>query len=138
MSLHLTHPLELGDAFRLGDPAHLDDGVRFIDWQIKNGASRGTEGLGDAEHATRGIDRGFLRTTGVRLHNQQQGFMPIVDPDDPRSDEAQIQAAIDEAVPADVLTTALFKRFRSRQDAPFADRALSAMRKMFGGHVEPK
>ncbi len=49
-----------------------------------------------------------------------------------------VQAAIDEAVPADVLTTALFKRFRSRQEAPFADRALSAMRKMFGGHVEPE
>ena len=48
-----------------------------------------------------------------------------------------VQAAIDEAVPADVLTTALFKRFRSRQQAPFADKALSAMRKMFGGHVEP-
>lgn len=48
-----------------------------------------------------------------------------------------VQAAIDESVPAEVLTTALFKRFRSRQNASFAERALSAMRKMFGGHVEP-
>jgi 6-phosphogluconate dehydrogenase len=48
-----------------------------------------------------------------------------------------VLAAVEEAVPADVLTTALYKRFRSRQEAPFADKALSAMRKMFGGHVEP-
>ncbi len=47
-----------------------------------------------------------------------------------------VQAAVEEAVPADVLTSALFKRFRSRQDSPFADRILSAMRKQFGGHVE--
>jgi 6-phosphogluconate dehydrogenase len=47
-----------------------------------------------------------------------------------------IQAAIDEAVPADVLAAALFVRFRSRQDHTFAEKVLSAMRKMFGGHVE--
>ena len=45
-------------------------------------------------------------------------------------------AAIDEGVPADVLTTALYERFRSRGEADFADRLLSAMRKQFGGHVE--
>ena len=49
-----------------------------------------------------------------------------------------VQAAIDEAVPAEVLTAALFARFRSRQDHTFAERVLSAMRKKFGGHVEPK
>jgi 6-phosphogluconate dehydrogenase len=48
-----------------------------------------------------------------------------------------IQAAIEEAVPATVLATALFARFRSRQQPSFADRMLSAMRKQFGGHVEP-
>jgi 6-phosphogluconate dehydrogenase len=48
-----------------------------------------------------------------------------------------VQAAVDQAVPADVLTSALFKRFRSRQEQPFADKVLSAMRKQFGGHVEP-
>jgi 6-phosphogluconate dehydrogenase len=47
-----------------------------------------------------------------------------------------IQAAIDEAVPADVLAAALFVRFRSRQDHTYAEKVLSAMRKMFGGHVE--
>jgi 6-phosphogluconate dehydrogenase len=49
-----------------------------------------------------------------------------------------IQAAIDEAVPADVLTAALYVRFRSRQEHTFAEKMLSAMRQKFGGHVEPK
>jgi 6-phosphogluconate dehydrogenase len=49
-----------------------------------------------------------------------------------------IEAAIAEAVPADVLTAALYVRFRSRQQHTFAEKMLSAMRKQFGGHVEPK
>ncbi|MEQ1646982.1 MAG: phosphogluconate dehydrogenase (NAD(+)-dependent, decarboxylating) [Hyphomicrobiaceae bacterium] len=49
-----------------------------------------------------------------------------------------VQAAIDEAVPAEVLTSALYTRFRSRQDHTYAEKVLSAMRKGFGGHVEPK
>ena len=48
-----------------------------------------------------------------------------------------IQAAIDEAVPVDVLSAALFTRFRSRQQHTFAEKVLSAMRQKFGGHVEP-
>jgi 6-phosphogluconate dehydrogenase len=47
-----------------------------------------------------------------------------------------IQAAIDEAVPADVLAASLFTRFRSRQEHTFAEKVLSAMRHKFGGHVE--
>jgi 6-phosphogluconate dehydrogenase len=47
-----------------------------------------------------------------------------------------VQAAIDEAVPADVLTAALYTRFRSRQEHTFAEKVLSAMRNKFGGHVE--
>jgi len=47
-----------------------------------------------------------------------------------------IKAAIDEAVPAPVLTTALYERFSSRGEAEFADRLLSAMRFQFGGHLE--
>jgi 6-phosphogluconate dehydrogenase len=47
-----------------------------------------------------------------------------------------IQAAIDEAVPAHVLTTALYQRFASRGEATYADKVTSAMRKEFGGHVE--
>ncbi len=49
-----------------------------------------------------------------------------------------IMAAIEEAVPADVLSAALYTRFRSRVDHTFAEKLLSAMRKQFGGHVEPK
>ncbi len=47
-----------------------------------------------------------------------------------------IQAAIEEAVPADVLTSALYTRFRSRQEHTFAEKMLSAMRFGFGGHIE--
>ncbi len=46
-------------------------------------------------------------------------------------------AAIEEAVPADVLFASLSARFRSRQDHTFGEKLLSAMRKQFGGHVEP-
>jgi len=48
-----------------------------------------------------------------------------------------VQAAIDEAVPAEVLTAALYARFRSRQEHTFAEKMLSAMRHGFGGHREP-
>jgi 6-phosphogluconate dehydrogenase len=47
-----------------------------------------------------------------------------------------IQAALEEAVPADVLTAALYVRFRSRQEHTFTEKMLSAMRKQFGGHIE--
>ena len=47
-----------------------------------------------------------------------------------------IQAAIEEATSAEVLTAALFARFRSRQEHTFAEKMLSAMRNKFGGHVE--
>jgi len=47
-----------------------------------------------------------------------------------------IEAAIEEAVPTPVLASALFARFRSREQNTYADRLLSAMRFGFGGHVE--
>jgi 6-phosphogluconate dehydrogenase len=47
-----------------------------------------------------------------------------------------INAAIDEAVPAHVLTAALYERFSSRGEAEFADKLMSAMRYEFGGHLE--
>ena len=47
-----------------------------------------------------------------------------------------LMAAIEQAVPADVLAMSLFTRFRSRQDFTFAEKVLSAMRHQFGGHVE--
>ena len=47
-----------------------------------------------------------------------------------------VAAAIEESVPADVITTALYTRFRSRQEHTFAEKMLSALRAQFGGHVE--
>src|SRR3989442_1366765 len=47
-----------------------------------------------------------------------------------------IMAALEEAVPCDVLAASLFARFRSRRDHTFAEKVLSAMRHKFGGHVE--
>jgi 6-phosphogluconate dehydrogenase len=49
-----------------------------------------------------------------------------------------VQAAVESATPADVLTASLYTRFRSRQDHTFAEKVLSAMRKGFGGHQEKK
>ncbi len=49
-----------------------------------------------------------------------------------------VLASIEEGVPAYVLTTALLERFSSRGEGLFADKALSAMRKQFGGHDEKK
>ena len=49
-----------------------------------------------------------------------------------------VMAAIEEAVPADVLSAALYTRFRSCRDHTFAEKILTAMRKGFGAHVEPK
>src|SRR5262249_44383911 len=49
-----------------------------------------------------------------------------------------VQAAIDEAVPAEVISAALYTRFRSRQEHTVAEKMLSAMRQKFGGHMEPQ
>jgi 6-phosphogluconate dehydrogenase len=47
-----------------------------------------------------------------------------------------VQAAVEEAIPAPVISAALYARFRSRQDHGFGERLLSAMRRQFGGHAE--
>jgi 6-phosphogluconate dehydrogenase len=47
-----------------------------------------------------------------------------------------VQTAVEEAVPADVLSASLYARFRSRQEHTYAEKLLSAMRQQFGGHVE--
>ena len=49
-----------------------------------------------------------------------------------------VNAAIEEAVPAEVLSAALFRRFRSRENSPFSEKLLSAMRHQFGGHIEQR
>ncbi|MEQ1893817.1 MAG: phosphogluconate dehydrogenase (NAD(+)-dependent, decarboxylating) [Planctomycetota bacterium] len=60
-----------------------------------------------------------------------EGFVP-----DSGEGRWTVQAALEEAVPADVLTAALYTRFRSRQTHTFAEKLLSAMRAKFGGHSE--
>jgi 6-phosphogluconate dehydrogenase len=65
-----------------------------------------------------------------------EGFSGVVE--DSGEGRWTIEAAIEEAVPADVLAASLFTRFRSRQDHTFAEKVLSAMRLGFGGHTEKK
>jgi len=63
---------------------------------------------------------------------EYSGFVP-----DSGEGRWTIQAAVDEAVPVNVLSAALFTRFRSREEHSFAEKVLSAMRQKFGGHLEP-
>ncbi|WP_184519694.1 phosphogluconate dehydrogenase (NAD(+)-dependent, decarboxylating) [Muricoccus pecuniae] len=65
-----------------------------------------------------------------------EGFSGHVD--DSGEGRWTIEAAIEQAVPANVLAASLFARFRSRQDHTYGDKILSAMRFGFGGHLEPK
>jgi len=65
---------------------------------------------------------------------QLAGYTGVVD--DSGEGRWTVQAAVDTAVSAPVLTAALYARFRSRQDHTFAEKLLSALRRQFGGHVE--
>ena len=67
---------------------------------------------------------------------QLEGFSGFVE--DSGEGRWTIEAAIEQAVPAEVLSSALYARFRSRREHGFGDRLLSAMRFGFGGHVEQK
>ncbi len=75
-----------------------------------------------------------LSATALLKDSQLTGFSGFVQ--DSGEGRWTIEAAIEEAVPASVLTAALFARFRSRQDHTFGDKMLSAMRFGFGGHIE--
>ena len=76
-----------------------------------------------------------LTASALTGDNHLDRFSGVVD--DSGEGRWTIEAAVDEAVPADVLAAALFTRFRSRQDHTFAEKVLSAMRMGFGGHAEP-
>src|SRR6476469_7849532 len=78
------------------------------------------------------LDLTSIALTGDAKLDQYTGFVQA-------SGEGRwtIEAAIAEAVPATVLSAALYARFRSRQEHTFADKLLSAMRHGFGGHQEP-
>ncbi len=77
-----------------------------------------------------------LTASALAADPKLAGFEGVVE--DSGEGRWTVQAAIDEAVPADVLSAALYTRFRSRREHTFAEKILSAMRKGFGAHVEPK
>jgi 6-phosphogluconate dehydrogenase len=77
-----------------------------------------------------------LAAIALRQDPQLEGFTGTVG--DSGEGRWTVAAAIAEDVPADVLTTALFARFRSRRDHTFAEKLLSALRAQFGGHAEPR
>jgi len=76
-----------------------------------------------------------LSAQALAQDSQLDGFSGSVN--DSGEGRWTIEAAIEEAVPVDVLAAALFTRFRSRQEHTFAEKMLSAMRLGFGGHLEP-
>jgi 6-phosphogluconate dehydrogenase len=84
------------------------------------------------------ISSWLLDLTSLALASDPKldGFSGVVE--DSGEGRWTVMAAIEEAVPANVISAALYARFRSRDDHGFADRLLSAMRKEFGGHIEPK
>ena len=77
-----------------------------------------------------------LTASALAADGKLDGFEGVVE--DSGEGRWTLMAAIEEAVPADVLSAALYTRFRSRQNHTFAEKILSAMRKGFGAHVEPK
>jgi 6-phosphogluconate dehydrogenase len=77
-----------------------------------------------------------LTASALASDPQLSGFEGVVE--DSGEGRWTVMAAIEEAVPADVLSAALYTRFRSRRDHTFAEKILSAMRKGFGAHVEPR
>jgi 6-phosphogluconate dehydrogenase len=77
-----------------------------------------------------------LTASALAGDDKLDGFEGVVE--DSGEGRWTLMAAIEEAVPADVLSAALYTRFRSRQNHTFAEKLLSAMRKGFGAHAEPK
>jgi 6-phosphogluconate dehydrogenase len=77
-----------------------------------------------------------LTSIALAADPQLAGFSGFVE--DSGEGRWTVMSAIDEGVPATVLSASLFARFRSREKDSVADKLLSAMRHNFGGHVEPK
>ncbi len=75
-----------------------------------------------------------LSASALARDPQLDNFSGFVD--DSGEGRWTIDAAIEEAVPVEVLSSALFARFRSRQEHTFGEKMLSAMRFGFGGHIE--
>jgi 6-phosphogluconate dehydrogenase len=77
-----------------------------------------------------------LAASALAGDDKLDGFEGVVE--DSGEGRWTLMAAIEEAVPADVLSAALYTRFRSRQSHTFAEKLLSAMRQGFGAHIELK
>jgi 6-phosphogluconate dehydrogenase len=75
-----------------------------------------------------------LTSSALAKDEALDGFSGVVE--DSGEGRWTVEAAVEEAVPAEVLAASLFVRFRSRQEHTFAEKVLSAMRFGFGGHVE--
>ena len=78
----------------------------------------------------------LLDLAAIALHDDPHLDKYVGHVEDSGEGRWTVAAAIEEAVPADVLTTALYTRFRSRREHTFAEKLLSALRAQFGGHVE--
>ena len=94
LSVHRTHPVELSAPL---DPGPIDMAAyqkRWIDWNVKMRTSW-VSGWDRSQVGDYAYARGFSRGAGFNLLNAQQGGRPILDPDDPRTEEAQLTAAID-------------------------------------------
>ncbi len=77
-----------------------------------------------------------LTASALAADDKLEGLTGVVE--DSGEGRWTVMAAIEEAVPAPVISAALYERFRSREQNAFADKLLSAMRKGFGGHIEPR
>jgi 6-phosphogluconate dehydrogenase len=82
------------------------------------------------------ISSWLLDLAAIALHEDPRLERYVGHVEDSGEGRWTVAAAIEEAVPADVLTTALYTRFRSRREHTFAEKVLSALRAQFGGHVE--
>lgn len=115
VSLHLTHPLEIGDAVRLNKAEHMGEVTNYIDWEVRNFANFGLYGASPPGNTPNwgydvdsngplsdyGLMRGIARSTSFSLRGSQQGAQPVINPDDPRPVKAQIRDAIDARMGAD-------------------------------------
>src|SRR5438128_1450869 len=124
----------------------IDGGNTFWQDDVRRGAALKTKGLHYLDVGTSGgvwgIERGYCMMIGGdkavvdRLDPIFKTLAPGIG-DIPRTSGRESRDPRDEAVPAEVLTAALYARFRSRKDHTFAEKILSAMRAGFGGHKEP-
>ena len=93
---------------------------------VKEGAV-GTTSLEDFAHKLKEPRAAWMMVPAAAVDPTLNALVPLLEPDD---------VVIDEAVPAPVLSAALYERFGSRGEADFANQVLSALRYEFGGHEE--